>query len=66
LDPVDADQIDRALAGLSLLGDAITALYGYRSMGHVVADEPGWYVVTSWVPKDVVDMATDVLQRVKP
>lgn len=66
LDPPDTAQIDRALLGLSVLRDAITALAGYRSLGCVVADEPGWYVITSWVPAAVVDMATDVLQRVKP
>lgn len=64
----EGDDADASVAwdAIDIVRDAITALAGYRSLGHVAADEPGWYVVTSWVPKDVVDQATSVLQRVKP
>ncbi len=53
-----------ALHALGVFRDAVTACIEYRRLRHDPADEPGYQVIRTDVPNELMELASSVMRRV--
>ena len=53
-----------ALHALGVFRDAVTACIEYRRLRHDPADEPGYQVIRTDVPNELMELASSVMKRV--
>ena len=56
--------IDCSLHALGVFRDAVTACIEYRRLRHDPADEPGYQVIRTDVPNELMELASSVMKRV--